>query len=764
MPDDLSSQIPLIKEIISGYGFSIIEKEGFEADDIIAGLSRQAASSGIPVTIVSSDKDMLQLVSDDILVLNPYKGSGLLYGKEEVFKDFGVAPAQIPDVLSLTGDAADNIPGIPGIGEKTAVKLILEFGSLDKLLNNINGISNEKIKGAIKGNIDRVRLNKELIFLSGSLNIGLDLEKLKLGKRDSGKLASLFRRLEFKRFLATLEPEKESFPCAPLYECRDSELKDAFCPGKELFLSVDNQGVFFYFQGKAMRIGKIGANFKKLLSDPRVKKVGHDLKKAKVILGRESIAVNGLYFDTMIAAYLLNPSRPGYDLESIAMDFLDPSLLASPVNPEKKLNLIRMLMPELENKLKEKELFKLFTDIEMPLADVLAQMELYGVKLDLKLLTSLSKELEKRLKSLMRDIYELSGSKFNINSPKQLRVILFEVLKLPVIKRTKTGPSTDEEVLSRLSGRHRLPELLLEYRQLTKLKTTYIDPLPSLVDSRTGRLHTSFNQCATETGRLSSSNPNLQNIPVRTEIGSKIRRGITASDKNGLLVSCDYSQIELRILAHLSKDINLVTAFNSASDIHKITAGLIYGVRESDVTDQMRDTAKRVNFGIVYGLTSFGLSRDLGISIGEAQAFIEAYFLRYPKVRDYIEEEIKIAEKKGFVTTILGRRRYIPEINSKNMSIRQFAQRQAVNTPIQGSASDLIKLAMINIQADIEKKSLRAKMVLQVHDELLFDLPKEELSSLVGLARDKMEKVLKLDVPVVVDIKQGANWLEMKEV
>ena len=391
-------------------------------------------------------------------------------------------------------------------------------------------------------------------------------------------------------------------------------------------------------------------------------------------------------------------------------------------------------------------------------------MELYGVKLDLKLLTSLSKELEKRLKSLMRDIYELSGSKFNINSPKQLRVILFEVLKLPVIKRTKTGPSTDEEVLSRLSGRHRLPELLLEYRQLTKLKTTYIDPLPSLVDSRTGRLHTSFNQCATETGRLSSSNPNLQNIPVRTEIGSKIRRGITASDKNGLLVSCDYSQIELRILAHLSKDINLVTAFNSASDIHKITAGLIYGVRESDVTDQMRDTAKRVNFGIVYGLTSFGLSRDLGISIGEAQAFIEAYFLRYPKVRDYIEEEIKIAEKKGFVTTILGRRRYIPEINSKNMSIRQFAQRQAVNTPIQGSASDLIKLAMINIQADIEKKSLRAKMVLQVHDELLFDLPKEELSSLVGLARDKMEKVLKLDVPVVVDIKQGANWLEMKEV
>jgi len=764
MPDDLSSQIPLIKEIISGYGFSIIEKEGFEADDIIASLSRQAASSGIPVTIVSSDKDMLQLVSDDILVLNPYKGSGLLYGKEEVFKDFGVAPAQIPDVLSLTGDAADNIPGIPGIGEKTAVKLILEFGSLDKLLNNLNGISNEKIKGAIKGNIDKVRLNKELIFLSGSLNIGLDLEKLKLGKWDSGKLASLFRRLEFKRFLATLEPEKESFPCAPLYECRDSELKGAFCPGKELFLSVDDQGALFYFQGKAMRIGKIGANFKKLLSDPKVKKVGHDLKKAKVILGRESIVVNGLYFDTMIAAYLLNPSRPGYDLESIAMDFLDPSLLASPVNPEKKLNLIRMLMPELENKLKEKGLFKLFTDTEMPLADVLAQMELYGVKLDLKLLTSLSKELEKRLKSLMRDIYELSGSKFNINSPKQLRVILFEVLKLPVIKRTKTGPSTDEEVLSRLSGRHRLPELLLEYRQLTKLKTTYIDPLPSLVDNRTGRLHTSFNQCATETGRLSSSNPNLQNIPIRTEIGSKIRRGITASDKNGLLVSCDYSQIELRILAHLSKDINLVTAFNSASDIHKITAGLIYGVRESDVTDQMRDTAKRVNFGIVYGLTSFGLSRDLGISIGEAQAFIEAYFLRYPKVRDYIEEEIKIAEKKGFVTTILGRRRYIPEINSKNMSIRQFAQRQAVNTPIQGSASDLIKLAMINIQADIEKKSLRAKMVLQVHDELLFDLPKEELSSLVGLARDKMEKVLKLDVPVVVDIKQGANWLEMKEV
>ncbi|MBN2830931.1 MAG: DNA polymerase I [Candidatus Omnitrophica bacterium] len=765
MPDELSSQIPLIKEIVLGYGLSIIEKAGLEADDIIASFAKKSVSLGVPVTIVSSDKDMLQLVGKEVEVFSPYKDAGLVYNESTVLERIGVNPCQIADVLSLTGDSADNIPGIPGIGEKTAVKLIKEFGSLDSLLNNLQAINNEKIKEAIRNNKKKIELNKELVILSGDAEVAFNLEDLKAGALDLEKLINLFKRLEFKKFLVGLGLKKEKRPLVSVKDIADCNLNQTFKPKDELLISIEDSGqVFFLLRDEVVRINKIGDNFKRALADPGIKKVGHDLKKIKVVLGKEGIPVNGLYFDTMIAAYLLNPSKPGYSLDSLSLEYLDAVVSEAVINGQENISLVKMLKPKLEKELKEKELFKLFTYTEMPLAAVLAEMELYGIKLDLKLFASLSKDLEKRLEKLVRDIYKLSGSRFNINSPKQLRTVLFEDLKLPVVKRTKTGPSTDEEVLNKLSSKHKLPALLLEYRQLTKLKTTYIDALPSLVDKKTERLHTSFNQCVTETGRLSSSNPNLQNIPVRTDIGSKIRSGIIASNKESLLLSCDYSQIELRILAHLSKDKNLIAAFESNSDIHKATASLIYGVGEKDINVKMRDTAKRVNFGIVYGLTSFGLSRDLNISIDEAQAFIDAYFSRYPKVKDYIEEEINKAKEVGFVTTILGRRRYIPEINSKNIAVKQFAQRQAVNTPIQGSASDLIKMAMINIQDEIKKIGLRSKMVLQVHDELLFDLPRAELVSLVSLARDKMEKVLKLDVPVIVDIKKGHNWLEMVDI
>ncbi len=390
-------------------------------------------------------------------------------------------------------------------------------------------------------------------------------------------------------------------------------------------------------------------------------------------------------------------------------------------------------------------------------------MEQDGIKLDCKVLEELSKNVEQRLVKLIEEIYELSACQFNINSPKQLREVLFEKLKLPVIKRTKTGPSTNEEVLKSLKSRHKLPALLLEYRQLTKLKNTYIDALPLLVDKETGMLHTSFNQAATETGRLSSSNPNLQNIPVKTEIGRNIRRAIIAQAPGHYLVSFDYSQIELRILAHLSGDENLTLAFKEERDVHRLTAALVYHLKENDVTDEMRDTAKRVNFGIIYGLSPYGLSRDLDITLDEAQAFIDAYFLRYPKVKDYIEKQIKTAANLGFVTTILGRRRYLPEISNKNLTIRQFAERQAINTPIQGSASDMIKLAMIHIHRLLKEKGLKSKMILQVHDELVFDVPYLELGELIDLVKERMENVLKLDVLIKVDVKKGRNWLEMEE-
>jgi DNA polymerase-1 len=521
-------------------------------------------------------------------------------------------------------------------------------------------------------------------------------------------------------------------------------------------LVFSEQGKFFQF--------KPGSSLKDILTSSKVKKIGHDLKKLKVELAKDNILLGGIFFDTMIAGYLLNPARSNESLLDTSWDYLGRVPTAKTVDNLKAVDLISQLKPALERELKDKSLEKLFWEIEMPLVNVLADMEINGIKLDLEVLRELSKDIEKRLAKLIEDIFRISACQFNINSPKQLRQILFEKLRLPIIKKGKTGPSTDEEVLKSLSPKHQLPALLLEYRQLTKLKTTYIDTLPNLVNPKTGRVHTCFKQTATETGRLSSATPNLQNIPIKTDIGRQIRRAIVVTGGEYYLLSCDYSQIELRILAHISKDSNLISAFRNDEDIHRSTASLIYGIELKDVTEVMRETAKRVNFGITYGLTAYGLSRDLGITIEQAQGFIDAYFARFPGVKGYIQEQVQRAQKDGFVTTILGRRRYLPEINNKNQGIRQFAQRQAVNTPIQGSASDLIKLAMVNIHRQIEDRQLAAKMILQIHDELLFEAPSRGLKEFTKLVKDTMENVFKLEVPVRVDIKKGKNWLQMEPV
>ncbi len=763
MPDELSSQIPLIKEVISAYGVTIFEQEGYEADDIIATLARKAKEEGISTTVVSSDKDMLQLVDEDTAVFSPYKDEGIIYDEKKVSERFGIGPERITDIVALMGDDVDNIPSVPGIGEKTAVALIKEFGSSEKLLSNIDKIKSEKIKTAIKNNIDTIKLNKELAVLDKKIDLDFNLDKLKITEPNHQELFRLFKFLEFKKLLKNLEVREDKTPDIGIDTFQDKELKDLINPQDELILCGDNLGsLIFHAKGKFFRITHPGANLKAILSNPQIKKIGHDLKKINVSLAKQDTVLDGLYFDTMVAGYLINPSKSGYNLNDLAWDYLDGLLKSDSMNNVEAVNIIKQLKPKLERELRDKSLFNLFTEIEMPLVEVLAQMELTGIKLDLEILNKLSKDLEERLIKLIEDIYEISGCQFNINSPKQLRDILFEKLKLPIIKRSKTGPSTDEEVLRKLANKHKLPALLLEYRQLTKLKSTYIDALPDLVDPKTGRIHTSFNQTTTETGRLSSSEPNLQNLPIKTDLGRNIRRAVIAFSKDSYLFSCDYSQVELRILAHLSKDKNLISAFKDNKDIHKITASLIYGLEGKDITESMRDTAKRVNFGIIYGLTSFGLSRDLGISVDEAQAFIEAYFSRYPKVKDYVQEQINHAKKEGFVTTILGRRRYIPEINNKNQSIRLLAERQAINAPIQGSASDLIKLAMVKIHEQIKINALKTKMIIQIHDELVFDVFKEEMAEFVDLAMDKMENVLKLDVPIKVDIKKGKNWLEME--
>jgi DNA polymerase-1 len=764
MPDSLVSQIPLIKEIVVSYGIVILEKENYEADDIIATLAKKAQENGLSVTVISSDKDILQLVDDNTVVFSPYKNEGLTYDSKRVFERFGVRPERITDIIALMGDDVDNIPGVPGIGEKTAVELIRKFGSLDNLLNHCDKLDKDKIRKTIVDNIKQIKLNRELAVLDKGVDLGINLEKLKVGKPQPRELFRLFKYLEFKTLLKDLPLEEEGRRGDIKIEtCKDSELRRLIESDGELFLyGEDSEDINFYAQGKFFQVDKLGINLKSILSDQKILKIGHDLKRVKVSLAREGVVLSGLYFDTMIASYLLNPSKADYNLADISWDYLAKAQAAKNLDSPSALALILQLRPKLEKELQDKSLIGLFRDLEMPLVEVLASMELDGIKLDLKVLKSLSQDIEKRLLKLIEDIYGLSGTQFNINSPKQLRDILFERLKLPVVKKSKTGPSTDEEVLRNLSAKHKLPALLLEYRQLMKLKTTYVDTLPDLINPETGRIHTSFNQTGTETGRLSSSNPNLQNIPIKTDIGRKIRQAIIACGDDNCLLSCDYSQIELRILAHLSQDKNLISAFKHDRDIHKATASLIYGLEEKDVTDSMREVAKRVNFGIIYGLTSYGLSRDLDIPVEEAQRFIDAYFLRYPGVKEYIQAQIQKAKKYGFVTTILARRRYIPEINNKNQGIRQFAERQAVNTPIQGSASDLIKLAMVQIHSQIESRNLKARMILQIHDELVFDVPNKEVNELVDLVRDRMENVMQLDVPIRVDIKKGRNWLEME--
>ncbi len=765
MPDGLSSQIPLIKEIISAYGIPIFEKKGFEADDIIAELARKGAAKKMCVTIVTSDKDILQLVGSRISVFNPYKDNGVLYDSKKVKEIFGVTPKMTADVIALMGDDADNIPGVPGIGEKTAQHLILEFGSLDKLLKNIAKIKPDKTREAVSLHLERIKLNKELIGLDEEVGMELDLKKIKFGGPDYKQLSSIFKRLEFKSLLKELPSTQDEVAEVKLHNSNPAELKDLLKHANEFALYGDRaEDLSFAIEDKISSNKLSESELSAVISNGQIKKLGYDLKKLKVSLYRQGLILNGLDFDVMIAAYLLNPSRLSYSLVDLALENLGEYIREEVLETKNGLALVIKLKPVLKAALEEKGLLQLFVDLEMPLVSVLAQMEQDGIKLDLKLLKELSRDIEKRLIKLISDIYEVSGTQFNINSPKQLGQVLFEKLGLPVIKKTKTGPSTDEEVLRRLTDKHALPVLLLEYRQLTKLKNTYVDALPKLVNLQTGRVHTSFNQTGTETGRLSSSNPNLQNIPIKTEIGSKIRQAIITSGKDSCLLSCDYSQIELRVLAHLCGDKTLVEAFHNNQDIHRLTASLIYDVSEGDVVDNMREVAKRVNFGIVYGQSAYGLSKDLGISVNQAQDFIDAYFLRYPKVRDFIDAQINKARTEGFVTTLMGRRRYIPEINSKNMGIRQFAERQAVNTPIQGTASDLIKMAMVKISEQISHSGLKSKMILQIHDELVFDLPVAELKTLTKLVKERMEQVKKLDVPIKIDMKKGKNWLDMEAV
>lgn len=805
MPDDLVGQMGYIKKIIKAHNIPIYELAGYEADDILATLAKKTAAEGIDAFIVTGDKDALQLIGPHIKVYNPGK-EGAIYGAKEVRERFGVGPERMTDLMALAGDKSDNIPGVPGIGEKTAIELMKEFGSLEEVLKNTHKIKSESRRKKIDSSREIAALSKELATIKENVPIEINFDDLRLKKPDEAALFELFKELGFLNFLKELTPGREQKGAYRLADKRDEFLKlvralkgakrfafdfetTHYDPMKARAVGLsfswkEGEGVYIPLNALTGISEKdIFRELKGIFEDDKIGKIGQNIKYDALVLKNKGIEVKGIEFDTMVASYLLNPSKSRHNLGDISLEYLSRAIQPIADLIGKGKNAITMdkvpvdkvrdyccgdsdaafsLAAILKKNLKEKGLYALFAKVEIPLIDVLARMESWGVGLDVDYLKALSKEMERAMGHSEKKIYGLAGEEFNINSPKQLGVILFEKLKLPVVKRTKTGASTDEEVLRKLSLKAPVAIEILNYRELTKLKSTYVDNLPALINERSGRIHASFNQTVTATGRLSSSNPNLQNIPIKTPMGKKIRKAFIAEKKTHVLLSADYSQIELRILAHLSGDEALTGAFKEGRDVHAFTASLIYGAEEKDVTQEMRSAAKTVNFGIIYGMSAYGLSRGLGIEVPEAAKFIEAYFERYPSIKDYMESRVDAAGKDGYVTTILGRRRYIPEIKSESVTLRGFAERTAVNTPIQGSAADLIKLAMIGINRSLDE--FDARMILQVHDELVFEVDRKHLLKFAGRVKDTMENVLKLDVPIRVRLQSGDNWLEMEEV
>lgn len=820
MPSEMVDQLPRIREVSEGMNLPILEVEGFEADDLMGTLAKRAKTKELEVVLVTGDKDFLQLVDEDVKVLNPKRGSEEpeLLDKKGVEEKFGVPPEKVVEVLALMGDASDNIPGIPGIGEKTAVELIKQFGDMEKTLAHADKVKRKNVQKGLKEHPDLARLSKRLATIDTNVPFELDLQKLKRENFNLPKLKELFKELEFTKLLqeiSSLETKEkldykiiksekeleelildlekvgefaidtETTSLNPI----DAELVGISISYKEKEAFYIPVGHYVHRPPSAVRsqenldLSVVIEKFKKILEDEKIRKIGHNLKFDLEILRRYGIELKGIHFDTMIASYLINPSFRQHNLNYLALEHLDHKMIpiSDLIGTGKKQKSFAEVpikdaciysCEDADFTLRLKEVFapklsllsleKLFFEVELPLIEVLAEMEMVGVSIDTQHLKKMSQDLSRQLDDLTQQIYDLAGKKFNINSTQQLSKILFEDLKLTPVRRTakKTAQSTDIGVLETLAKEHPLPKILLDYRQLSKLKSTYIDALPALVNKRTGRIHTSFNQTVTATGRLSSSDPNLQNIPIKTDLGKKIRKAFVPRNSEYLLMSADYSQVELRILAHFSQDKTLMTAFKRDEDIHIRTASEVFGVPIEKVTQEERAVAKTTNFSIIYGVSAYGLSQSTGMTPQEAAMFIDIYFKRYPRVKSYIDEMIELARKQGFVTTLLGRRRYIPEIDSSNRQKREFAERTAINTPIQGSAADLIKVVMIDVAEELKGK--KSKMILQVHDELVFEVSKDELDFVKEMVKDKMENTIQLDVPITVDINVGENWLEAK--
>ncbi len=857
MPEDMASQLDRLKEVVRAFNTPLLELPGFEADDIIGTLARRAEKEGVLTFMVTGDKDYMQLISPLIKMYKPAKAGGEVEIVEEpgVKEKFGVKPEQVIDVLALTGDKSDNIPGVPGIGEKTAIPLIQKYRTLENLYEHVEEIPQKGVREKLVAHREKAYLSKKLVTIDTLVPVQINFHELRAAARDTSALIRLFGELEF-RSLAGRMRETEPFadriepaPAAPLpaqqepaavtdistdehvYHCVTSKTElsrlcstlrkspvvvfdtettstDAlraelvgisFClaereayyipvklasspavPSGGLFGGTTGEGGPHNHTLSALDLDTVLAALKPVFEAEDVRKVGQNVKYDMLVLMNHGVEVRAVAHDTMVASYILRADGQ-HNLDALAMEALRYKMVSFEElvgKGKKQKHITEVSLDAIANysaedaditmrifgaqlpRLKELDLLGLCTDVEFPLTSVLARMELAGIALDVNYLASMSKDLERLLDNLIRDIHTIAGEAFNINSTQQLGEILFTRLGLPTVRKTKTGFSTDVGVLETLRGQHPIVEKILEYRQLTKLKSTYVDALPMLINPKTGRVHTSFNQTVAATGRLSSSDPNLQNIPIRTEIGRAIRKAFVADGEGMLLMSADYSQIELRVMAHVSGDEGLVGAFRNDEDIHTTTAAKVFGIGVKDVTRDMRRKAKEVNFGIMYGIGPFGLANRLEISQTEAKDIIARYFERFPKVKQYIGDTIDTARKLGYVSTLLGRRRYLADISSRNQAVRGNAERQAINMPIQGTAADMIKLAMISLDREIIRRRLQGRMLLQVHDELVFELPLGEKEEMEVLVVEKMQSAMPLNVPVKVDVGVGTNWLE----
>ncbi len=808
MPSELAQQMPLLKEVLDALKIHRVELDGFEADDLIGTLVKYSESKNLNTIVVTGDKDALQLASQKTTILITKKGISALdeYNDEGVMEKYEITPQQFIDLKGLMGDQSDNIPGVPGVGEKTAIKLIKEFGSVEELIQHTDKISSTKLREKINEFAQQAIFSKRLATIMVDVPVEISLDELKREEPDSEKLVELFRRLEFHSLMGRISIKSKNVASEGSFDHMESEnvifdleiLKGKVHAKGEMCIRTFTNGLdiinddiigihvacgkeHFFIRGLDVSTALI--DLKEILEDPGIKKYGHYLKRDRSSLKRYNIALNGMEFDSAIALYLIDPTRSAYEIHDISLEYLNRKIDSeeevlgkgkkknsfSEIE-EKQLiefgmnwcNTVMGVREPLMEQMEQAELDVLFRDVEMPLVEVLSDMEFQGFMIDQNILDQLGIELDKKIQHITQSIFNEAGDSFNINSPKQLGEILFDKLGLPAIKKTKTGYSTNIEVLEKLQEKHPIILMIIEYRHLVKLKSTYIDGLKAVINSTTLKIHSSFNQTVTATGRISSTEPNLQNIPIKFPLGREIRKVFIPSNDDYLLLDADYSQIELRVLAHISKDASLIEAFYQNLDIHTATASNVFGVPLEDVTSLQRSRAKAVNFGIVYGISDFGLSENLHITRKEAQQYIDEYFNKYSGVKRYMEEIVEEGKKHGYVTTILKRRRYIPEISASNFNLRSFGERTAMNTPIQGSAADIIKLAMIKVDRELKQKKLKSKLILQVHDELIVEVHKSEIDEVKGIVKYQMENALNLDVPLKVDMNVGNNWYDTK--